>query len=141
MAIAQAIPILFIGAVPEIITGYLLRYAGVPYDSSPFVSIRGSEIQLVNNMIDRPLKICTPGVKKEYAQAWLKNHQIAEHEVIVIGDSLGDIPVMRLAVQANRYGIHVSSNRLRNIIAREVSDFDELSGLLNINNNRIMEIS
>jgi len=140
-AISQEIPILFVGAVPEIITRYLLRYAGVTFDSSPCVSVRGSEIQVINNLIDRPLKICTPGVKKQYARLWLKNHELTAHDVVVIGDSLGDIPVMKLAVQANRYGIHVSSSGLRKLIAREIKDFNELSGLVNTDNNRMMEIS
>ncbi len=140
LASEQGIPILFIGAVPEIITRYLLQHAGIPSDDNPLVSIRGSEIQLVNNMIDRPLKICTPEAKKEYAQAWLRGHQIAKQEVIVIGDSLGDIPVMKLAMKSGRYGIHVSSNRLRRIISKEIRDFNELSGLLNNNNKTMMEI-
>lgn len=126
----QDIPLLFIGAVPSIITDFLLQKAGINSRQYKNISIKGTPLNVVDNKLDTAGDICTPSKKKEQSIQWLESYGVNLIDLVVIGDSLGDIPVMSLAQKANRFGIHVNSTSLNAMISQEVSDFNELSEIL-----------
>jgi phosphoserine phosphatase len=121
------VPIVFVGAVPELVTRALLGRTVLGEREGLGVDIIGSGVTLDGDRIAGPGEICTPLIKAAKVAQWAQERDIALDETIIIGDSIGDIPTMRLTVRDNRIAIEGGSESLENMAGRRVSDFFEVS--------------
>ena len=131
----KQIPILFIGAVPIIITEYLLNICGFDKNDFKNISVDGSEIELVDNQINKPLTVCTPSLKSQKVILWAELIDIKLDDLMIIGDSIGDIPTMNLTKRENRFGIHIDSPTLKKVVCHEIVNFNHLEKIIQTHSN------
>ncbi len=131
----KQIPILFIGAVPIIITEHLLSICGFDIKNFKNIFIDGSKIELVDNKINKPLTVCTPSLKSKKVISWAEQIDISLDNLMIIGDSIGDLPTMNLTKKENRFGIHIDSPTLKNIVCREILNFNHLKEIIQTQSN------
>lgn len=122
----EEIPILFIGAVPIVVTRALLQRVELTDQDCHFVTIEGSNVFSTNGCIHSAGVICTPSLKLKKAIEWTRMLGERLEDMIVIGDSIGDIPTMLLTRRQNRYGVCADSQALRNITKRIFPDFSDI---------------
>lgn len=121
------IPILFIGAVPELVTRALLSRTVLGAHEGKGVDIIGSQVILDGETIEGAGEICTPSRKAQSVARWATAQGISPEALYVIGDSIGDVPAMRLTGPGNRIAIEGASKTLGGMAGRHVRDFFEVS--------------
>ncbi len=101
---ARELALTCIGAVPDFLVADLLRRldAQVPFISSRVV-IDGDRISSVASIL-------TPSRKRSELRKWKYLQGLAPNELLVIGDSLGDLQMMELVPRDNRVAFNATEN-------------------------------
>ncbi len=104
MASARNLALMCIGAVPDFIVAHLLRRLDVRV---PFIS---SRVLVDGDQIAGVASILTPSRKRSELRKWRYLQRLAPKELLVIGDSLGDLQMMELVPRENRVAFNASEN-------------------------------
>lgn len=95
------VPVMLMGAVPVFMTEAKINQAGLVV-----ARIAGTRVLADGGRLTGVAEVCTPIRKAAAVEQWFADMGIAPARVIVIGDSIGDLPAMELVPQPNRIGFN-----------------------------------
>lgn len=122
------IPVLLVGAVPEIIVHLLLKLWNLDYEH---ISIGGTKVFINDGKIADLQSVCTPMKKREIVESWIYDQCFDKNEVMYIGDSVGDLFAMSLFPKKNRIAINASLQLVKVFCDFFVEDdFSEITALI-----------
>ena len=109
----RGVPVLLMGAVPALVTRALLTGMRVTVDE-----VVGTDVAVTNGRIGRVRSVCTPLRKAEAVKVWLRRRKLKRRDCVVIGDSIGDVPAMRLVPRCNRVGFNATHRSVKRYVGR-----------------------
>ncbi|MEK8089327.1 HAD-IB family phosphatase [Thermithiobacillus plumbiphilus] len=113
LAKTKNVPVMLVGAVPRFVTEALVRRL-----SGAITNIVGTEVAIKDGRVDGTEWVCTPSKKVELVTQWLRARGIPPSDAIIIGDSIGDIPIMHLVPKANRIAFNSDDPAVLQIASR-----------------------
>jgi HAD superfamily phosphoserine phosphatase-like hydrolase len=114
---AKNIPVMLVGAVPTFVTNAMLRANSIFVDY-----VAGTRVTLSDGRIRSADMVCTPRFKASEADNWLRQISITPDQTLVIGDSIGDIPTMRLVPKKNRVGFNADHTAVTEFVGHNYRD-------------------
>jgi len=117
----HGLSVLCVGAVPDFLIGALLDHLGVDV---PFV---GTRVHVKADRIIGVGSVLTPTKKMKEVRKWMDDGQMNPAMVAVVGDSLGDIEMMKLVPRRNRIAFNATQKDVLDFCARSyASSMDKL---------------
>jgi phosphoserine phosphatase len=117
LAKAEKVPVMLMGAVPRFVTEAL-----VSRFSTAIANIVGTEVVIRDGRVDLATRVCTPLGKAGAVLRWLSEIGIAPNDAVVIGDSIGDLPAMRLVPKVNRVAFNTDDPAVLQVAGRSHSN-------------------
>jgi len=115
------VSVLCVGAVPNFLIGALLIRLGVDV---PFV---GTRVRIEKDRIIGVGPVLTPTKKREEVMRWMNGRRVDPAKVMVIGDSLGDLEMMKLVPRPNRIAFNATQKVVLDFCGRR---YDKTMGKL-----------
>ncbi len=104
--------VICVGAIPEFLIAALLKRLGVE------VQFIGTRVDIEDDYIVGVGPVLTPTRKKNEARKWMEQAGVDPVETVVIGDSLGDLEMMRLVPRKNRVAFNATEKAVLDLCER-----------------------
>lgn len=116
---------LCVGAIPEPLIAALMYRFDVASEYA------GTRVSVDSGIITGVEQVLTPAQKMNVVQSWQRRHGLDTDRTIVIGDSIGDLPMMSLVPYQNRIAFNAQTQKLRSFCAHDYSHtMEPLQGVL-----------
>lgn len=115
-AATNDIEVRLIGAVPTMFTRALLRHNGIRV-----AAVAGTVVHTNAGCLTGVREICTPSRKAQIVSEWISAADLKPAQVTVVGDSIGDLPMMRLVPLRNRIGFNATHSQVKQCVGQTLS--------------------
>jgi phosphoserine phosphatase len=116
---------LCVGAIPEPLIAALMYRFDVASEYA------GTRVRVESGKINHVEQVLTPREKMRTVKEWRLRHSLDTNNTVVIGDSIGDLPMMSLVPYQNRIAFNAQSDQIRSFCAHDYCHtMEPLQGVL-----------